>query len=503
MNVAPMRRFSTMHYRHPPPWHIAVFAGLIGPALVIPSASAQSSAERFNRQMEQMSRETLMLANPEVPAEQRALIDYGAYLSLDYLTVDDNVQNNHVLRQTEAVGYLRMNFDGAHELFLRGSVGWQDFNEGDSFDGRGDERIDPQFDRAYYRYDLARARAAYQGQPTRGNMVVTGGRDLVDWANGLVLNQVLDGARIDTTFGQGWGVTGIGGVTIKDTIDFDSSRPGYDVDTHRGFFGGMLSRSFSGHRPYIYGLVQRDYNDADQLLVPVFGSGTIATDFEYNSHYIGGGVAGPLGNRLLYSAEVVYEGGESLSNSFTLINGIATPIQQTTEDISAWAADVRLDYLLPDARNTHLSTELIAASGDDDRYNTSTTFGGNASGTDDNAFNALGLLNTGLAFAPAVSNLLALRVGASTFPMPDYGPIRRLQAGTDLFLYAKVDGDAPIDEQATGDDKFLGWEPDFYANWAITSDVTLALRYGVFFPSDAFLIDDARQFVFIGVTYGF
>jgi hypothetical protein len=148
---------------------------------------------------------------------------------------------------------------------------------------------------------------------------------------------------------------------------------------------------------------------------------------------------------------------------------------------------------------------VILASGDDDRGNTSNTFAGNTPDTDDNAFNAFGLLNTGLAFAPQVSNMLAFRVGGSTFPLPDLGPLRRLQIGTDLFLYNKLDSDAPIDEPTTGNERFLGWEPDFYINWQATSDVTFVFRYGVFFPNaDAFNGDDtARQYIYGGMTYAF
>ena len=50
-----------------------------------------------------------------------------------------------------------MNIDNVHEIFLRGRTGYQDFNDKDSFDGRGDEIIDPDFQRAYYRFDLRRA----------------------------------------------------------------------------------------------------------------------------------------------------------------------------------------------------------------------------------------------------------------------------------------------------------------------------------------------------------
>ncbi len=28
---------------------------------------------------------------------------------------------------------------------------------------------------------------------------------------------------------------------------------------------------------------------------------------------------------------------------------------------------------------------------------------------------------------------------------------------------------------------YLGWEPDFYLNWQMTSDFTFVVRYGLFF----------------------
>ena len=44
-----------------------------------------------------------------------------------------------------------------------------------------------------------------------------------------------------------------------------------------------------------------------------------------------------------------------------------------------------------------------------------------------------------------------------------------------------------------------------YMNWQITSDLTLALRYGIFFPSsDAFgANDDPRHFFYGGLTFAF
>jgi hypothetical protein len=65
-----------------------------------------------------------------------------------------------------------------------------------------------------------------------------------------------------------------------------------------------------------------------------------------------------------------------------------------------------------------------------------------------------------------------------------------------------MDPQAPIDEP-TLEGRYLGWEPDVYINWQITSDVTLALRYGIFFPSSDVISDESRQFFFAGLTFAF
>jgi hypothetical protein len=395
--------------------------------------------------------------------------------------------------------------DGAHELFVRGIIGWRDFNDGDSFDGRGDERIDPDLDAGYYRFDLARSKAAYQGEASEFNLIFKGGRDLVYWGNGLTMSTDLDGVMVDLSWNSDIELSFIAGVTPTRTVDFDASRPNFDHKTKRGFYGAMLSKQAGPqHRPYIYGLIQQDYNNDDPLV-----QGPVVTNFDYDSYYIGIGSTGNFTDRLLYGAEFVYEGGRALSNSFEGGSIFISPIDQTKEDIQAFAWDFRLDYLLADTRRSRLTGEWIIASGDDDRVlSTSDTFGGNTPGTSDHAFNAFGLLNTGLAFAPQVSNLTLFRLGASTFPFADGGgAMSRIQLGTDWFLFYRTDSDAVIDEPLRLDSEgtaFLGWEPDIFMNWQVTSDVTLTVRYGIFFPNGStFESTDPRQFFYAGFTYAF
>lgn len=460
-------------------------------------ARAQTQLDNYQRQLDLLRRQQLLQANPDVPADQRAFLDYGAYLTLNYLTVDDNRNENHVLRQYDFIAYTRLNIDSVHEFFLRFRTAYRDFNDQDSFDGRGDELIDPDIDLGYYRFDLARYLGTTKQTEIDGDVTLEVGRDIVYWGNGLTMGQVIDGAFITLTKGP-VKVDAIAGVTPIRTVDFDASRPKFDFHTRRGFYGLMASTQVGTHRPFAYALLQQDYNNDDPFIL-----GSVTTRFGYDSYYLGLGSTGSIGDHINYGAELVYEGGRSRSNSFVVSGPFLSPVDQTTDDISAYAADLRADYLMLDPRRSRISGEVLLASGDDDRLQTSNTFGGNSPGTTDKAFNGFGLINTGQAFAATISNLMMYRVGASTFPFPDYRPLRDLQIGTDVFFYGKFDQNAPIDEP-TNNGRYLGWEPDIYLNWPITSDVTLAVRYGIFFPSDnAFGNDDTRQFFSTSVTFAF
>jgi hypothetical protein len=69
--------------------------------------------------------------------------------------------------------------------------------------------------------------------------------------------------------------------------------------------------------------------------------------------------------------------------------------------------------------------------------------------------------------------------------------------------FGKMDPDGPIDEP-TSDDRYLGFETDLYANYRVTSDLALTLRYGVFFPGTAISDNsEIRQFILLGVTLSF
>ena len=481
----------------------AVFAGLLAAcASGLPArpaaaqdAAAGGSAERFERTAEQIRRETFRRVVRDVPPGQRALVDYGGYLTLSYLSFDDRADDNHAFRGYDLIGYARLNFDGVHDLYARGRLTYRDFNRGDSFQNEPDH-LEGHVEEAYYAFDLAAYRAASgRGSAADGNVNLRVGRQFETWANGLVLSQYLDGGRALIERGP-VSLELLASVTAQDlTVDFDASRPEFDDETRRAFYGALLSVRVGAHRPFVYAMLQRDQNSEGPFPV-----GPIPTRFRYNSYYLGAGVNGALTDRLAYGAEVVYEGGEGLSSSFDAET--LRPVAQDEERISAFAGEVHLDYLLNDRRRTRLGAGVLFASGDPDREDTSSTFAGNRRGTTDHAFNALGFVKNGLAFAPTFSNLLVVRGVASTYPLAGVPMFDQLQVGAEVLVFNKLREQGPIDEP-TSDSRYLGWEPDLFVNWQASDDVTLVLRYGIFFPGDAIASDEHRQFFYAGLTYAF
>lgn len=468
-----------------------------GTALSQNTSPRQVQLQQQMQELQEIQLDSRFLANTDIPPDQRMLIDYGGYYSPQYYSVDDENNNNHTLWQNQLVGYLRVNFDGANEIFMRVSTEYNQYNPGGSFDGFGSRLINPDFDRAFYHFDLARYLSAYDGKVVNYDVNFEGGRDLVYWGNGLAMAQVVDGVM--PTFS--WGpltLSTVAGITPLRTVDIMVDRPGYDYNTKRCFYGAMLSATVGSSHPYVFGVVQRD-NNSDN----VSNIGGITTRYAYNSDYIGFGSAGSLTDHIHYGAEGDFECGNTLSNSSMVQGFQLVQATQVKDNIDAWAGDVKLDYLPQDIHNSRITLEGIVASGDPDRGLTNTTFNGIAPYTADRAFNAFGLVSTGLAFGAPVSNLAVMRVGVSTFPLSLIDGFRRLQTGMDVYWFNKAVANAPIDEP-TSNATYLGWEPDFYINYEVASDITLTFRYGVFMPNEkAFVSDKARQFVYTGAVFAF
>ncbi len=498
--------------RYAKPWtHVAIVAcaALVGLVAASPAlAQDDDLTRRLEQQLRQAEEQYALRANPALTVGERAMLDYGARVNFTFFALDDTNQRTRILRQYDNQLYGYLNIDGVHQFYGRMRFQYRDFNDGDSFDGGGDRLVDPLSDRYWYQFDLRRAIEAYEGRISENNLTVRMGRQYVKWASGLVFSDQLYAIDASLELGNEWVFRGVFGMTPQSTvIDFDSSRPSFDGDTERLFLGGMATwTGWTDHKPYFYVMKQWDRNNEDSTVFLVdVGLPLLEerrTDFNYESIYFALGSNGRFSYNLLYEAEFIYEIGQGLSNSFIGLNPF---YPQTEEDIRAWAARGMLTWAFHDENLTRIQFETIFASGDEDRvFDTSNTFGGNTPGTDDNAFNAFGYGNTGLAFAAPVSNLMMYRLGASTFPLRNSGDIffKNWQVGVDAFLFAKMNPHAPFDED-TDSDRILGAEFDVYTNWRLTSDVRVFLQYGVFIPGAAIPDKDERHALITGITYSF
>ncbi len=485
-------------------------------ALLLPAAPASGQAvlnepnrqvdpdllRRLERQLREFDVTNRLVVPPGQPISERLLLDFGGSVRFGLVGVDNQFGSTRVLRQTDGVVYLRGELDGAHRFFVRSRFLYNDFNSGDSFDGRGDDLVEPIVDRYWYQFDYRQSKLAQTGEWSDANFTFRGGRQYVHWGSGLALSQALYAGVFDFELSD-LAIQVMGGLTPSTgTIDFDGSRPGFDEDTDRVYFGARLEYSgWTSHRPYVSFLVQRDENDRNFSNIQV-GPQTFPTRFDYDSEYWAIGSRGSVGPRVTYRAEFIYETGEGLSSPFDPATGAATT--QRLEDIEAMAGLLNVTYLTQDDYDTRYDFEFIGGTGDRDRLSSSDTFGGNRTGTRDRSFNSLGYANTGLALAPEVANLLSLRLGFST--SPDVPGVRRgaLRVGMNGFLFAKANQSAPI-SVTTGAQTFVGSEINFFADWRVMSDVNINLRYGLFLPGDAMPAgqDDPRHFVYAGVTYAF
>jgi hypothetical protein len=422
----------------------------------------------------------------EVGEQRRAALDWGGWFNFHLFLFDDGIESSRTLRRYDLRLWGRLTLDeGAHDFYVRTRASLLDFNSGDSYDGRDDDTQGPNLERGVYRFDLARAMQAYEGRVIDYNVVVTAGRDLVELGTGLALSTPLDHVSVRGSY-RDFDLTVLAGKTVGSSVDIDLSRSA--SRTRRNFLGGELRYTgLERHRPFLYTLWQRDRN-RERFFWPF-------QEFDYDSAYFGLGSTGEVVPRLRYSTELVYETGESYGHRQFL----------RRNDVSAWAFDAALEYLFPGRHKTRASIEYLFGSGDGDRFASPTnSVGGNRGDRRDTSFVGFGYRDTGLSFAPRISNLHMIRSGASFFPWPEDERFRHLELGTDWYVYHKHHRDGAVsDPTANVRSGYLGWEMDYFANWRMTADLAWTTRFGVFFPGSAFDDQSTRTFVLFGVTYSF
>ncbi len=464
-----------------------ILLSLVVVSVLVCRASAQEPIERGRRVYGEQLR--VELDKQQATARQMGL-DAGGWFSFAFFDFEDAAaRKERTLRQYELRLWANYTVAGVHTFYFRGKMGYDDWNSGDNPDGdSGDDFNKPDVERAWYRFDYDRLIRNQTGQDPPAGFTIQVGRDFYEIGSSLVLAMTLDAVKLTGRVGD-LTVEGLLGQTIvHDTYNIDDS-PSVSEHMDRCFYGIEVKYSgFDRHEPYAYYLWTNDHTDVRGYVDN--------QEYSYDSRYFGMGSRGsvePLPN-LRYEAEIVFESGHSYPEGVN-----------SQEKIDAMAIDLLLEYLFPVKRKPRVAFEYLWGSGDLDRRTSSTsTIGGNQPGTRDKAFNAFGYRDTGLAFAPAISNLHIFRLDCSAIPLEDIELFRKMEVGTTAFFYTKdARGGAISDTQGAASSSWVGWEWDTYVNWRLTSDVSFTIRYGLFFPGAAFQNDHSRHFLYTGLTYSF
>jgi hypothetical protein len=435
--------------------------------------------------------EQLRVRLDEQMAPKYVGVEGGGWLNFAFFNYDDNDGEKHTLRQWELRAWGHVSLYKVHQLYVRGLVGWDDWNAGDNPKLYvNDEDQGPYVERAWYQFDLAQAVLNDTGVRPEYDLRVKVGREFAEIGTSLVLSMPLDMVQIHGRWGD-WQLMTILGKTDSRTDNIDLSMPVYSHQ--RRCIWGVEGRytGLDNHRPFVYYLANEDHTDPDPWMP--------GQRYSYDSQYLGIGSEGTLFvPQLLYRTELVSQWGETFSRGAT----------RRQDDIRAMAFDFGVEYLFDAPTSPKIMAEYIYASGDDDRsVSAVATDGGNRPGTTDRAFNAFGFRDTGIAFAPRLSNLHIYTAGASFLPFENkHRLLERLEVGSKVFFYHKAESRGAISDPAGGNNaSWVGWEWDIYANWRITSDLAWTVRYGAFQPGDAFEGDneDCRQFLYTALMFSF
>lgn len=424
------------------------------------------------------------------PQSRERSIDGGGWLALS--TANYNTASDHrwrTLMQYQIRPWALGNYQNVHQVYVRGLLNWDDWRHGSDLGDQDD--FDAVVERLWYQFDSAAIHKNATGKLPDSSVRVRVGRDFADIGTDLTLAVPLDMVQVAATI-PNWQFMALGGRTTRlsgnlDTSSFVSNEDDRDV------WGGQITfLGLQHHKPFVYYLNTSQDRDTERD-----GSNVPAQRYDYSAQYVGAGSTGAIIlPDLRYQTELVGQWGKTYGNDD--IRG--------RDNISAWAYDALLQYLFQVPMHPQVMAEYMFASGDSDRESSATgTAGGNQPGTTDRAFNSLGFRDTGIAFAPQLSNLHIWTAGASFFPFERIDLLSRMEFGTKIFFYQRA-ADGPISDSSADEfsSRYLGEEWDLFMNWRLTSDLSWTIRYGLFDPASAFEDDhQCRQMIFTGMVFSF
>ncbi len=416
-----------------------------------------------------------------------SLVDWqwGGWIDYFVFHFNDGIQSQRVLQRPGMSAWTRLRIDdGAHEVFARMRLTFEYFNHGDHY-GRRQDWVGPNLDRGWYAVDVGRAlRLTQPSDPLQ--MRIRIGRQDTQLGTGYAFDLPTDSVWVEGDV-YDFTVAGLFGKSIASYPNIDRSNP---VDSHmaRRFFGVQVTyRGLEDHEPFAYALWNDDYTD-ERPQDPF-------QNYAYDTQYFGIGSRGTIAENLNYWAEGVWESGRSYGDGD----------YYSRDSVRAWGVDAGLEYLWAVRTRPRFALEYMFGSGDPDRlFSPTNAAGGNRGDRRDTGFNGLGYRDTGIASALVPSNLHIWKASASFQPLEQVELLRDLELGTNWFLYHKNHSRAAISDTTAGQFKgFVGWEMDYFINWRLASDVSWTIRWGAFFPGDAYQDQTVRNFLFTGITWSF
>ena len=409
--------------------------------------------------------------------EEEMFLDGGGWFHFNLVSLDDHpIRKNRTLRYNDLRLWAQARINENVTAYVRLRTTYADFNSGDQIEGDKDDTYRLlAIDQAYVEEDYS---------TETEDFTIRLGRQFFTLGRGLLFNGVAQGGMASLISGP-FSARAFAAHSVISDDDIDRSLP--NADDSRRLFGGAELGWFLGldHAVYFAGLIERDLN-REKPTSPT-------QDWGYDATYYALGMRGRILGDLTWAGEGVYEYGEGFAAGSTY-----------REAIKAWGLTLNLQYT-PDVSGTPLFVvEYITGSGDRDRGSVTDTTAGNTLGTDDRAFLPFGFVQTGFALFPRISNIHILRFGGSCRPFESVEGLENLEFGAYGYVYRKDKKEAPIsDPRSFLADREVGTELDLFLRWRVLSDVGISINYGRFFPGNAYVDNEPRDFLSTGVTYSF
>jgi hypothetical protein len=437
-----------------------------------PLAALAQDQKRFLE--EERRRE--MDARPKLDEDmkQPLLWDAGGWLHLQFDHLDDPpFEDTRTDRNVDLRLWGQIQYERNYTAFVRVQTEYTDFNSGQQFKTSEDNQFRLRMDQAWVQGDWTESGRGF---------VLRAGRQFETIGSGLLFNDVAYAIQ-GTYDAERWAVRSWLAHSLIHEADIDQSLP-HPNESRRVFFGLEGDYRITGnHRAYALFLLEHDLNRENDPL----------QDWTYNANYIGVGALGTILAGWGYSAEAVFEFGQTASAGST---GLDT--------IRAFALLLTTDYQFLGPMEPAVRLQYMFGSGDSDRASVSDMAAGNREGTNDTSFLSFGFVQTGFSLFPRVSNIHILRLGGSIRPFESVELLHKLEVGVYGYYYRKADATELIsDSRAFLNNADVGKEIDLILRWRVFSDLGFSLNYGCFFPGKAYLDDSARNFFSAGITYSF